>query len=303
VLDYLRPRLFEPLGIANPTWEASKQGVSMGGFGLNIRTEDIARFGQLYLQRGQWQGRQLVPAAWVEKATSRWMSNGSNPESDWEQGYGFQFWRCRYGVIRGDGAHGQFCVIFPELDAVLAITSGTRDLQGVLNVVWEKLLPALQAKAPALPADAAAQKKLKERLAELTLRTPVAVTTPELAKRVVGPRYIFPKNAEGWESISLVRVEEKGGAMEVAATVAGANYHMLAASGGWRRGEMRTGAEVTPMAASGTWTAPDTFTLDVVRTHTPFVNHYKLTFADEQVTLAIEPNVGPRPVTITGRRE
>src|SRR6187200_1377749 len=76
VLDYLRPRLFDPLGIENPTWEASKQSVSMGGFGLNIRTEDIARFGQLYLQRGKWQGKQLVPESWVDSATSRWMSNG-----------------------------------------------------------------------------------------------------------------------------------------------------------------------------------------------------------------------------------
>ncbi len=57
VLAYLGPRLFEPLGIENPTWDASKQGVSLGGFGLNVRTEDIARFGQLYLQKGMWQGK------------------------------------------------------------------------------------------------------------------------------------------------------------------------------------------------------------------------------------------------------
>ena len=66
VLEYLRPRLFEPLGIENPTWEANKQGISMGGTGLNIRTEDIAKFGQLYLQKGKWKDKQLVPAAWVE---------------------------------------------------------------------------------------------------------------------------------------------------------------------------------------------------------------------------------------------
>ncbi len=78
VLDYLRPRLFEPLGITNPQWEASPQGISMGGFGLSVRTEDIARFGQLYLRKGEWQKRQLVPAAWVETATSRHASNGSN---------------------------------------------------------------------------------------------------------------------------------------------------------------------------------------------------------------------------------
>ncbi len=61
VLDYLQPRLFEPLGIEHPTWETSPQGISAGGYGLSIRTEDIARFGQLYLQKGKWQGKQLVP--------------------------------------------------------------------------------------------------------------------------------------------------------------------------------------------------------------------------------------------------
>ena len=124
VLDYLRPRLFEPLGIEHPTWETSPQGVSTGGYGLSIRTEDIARFGQLYLQKGKWQGKQLVPAAWVEAATARQTSNGSDPKSDWAQGYGYQFWRCRHGAYRGDGAFGQFCVVLPEEDAVIAITSG-----------------------------------------------------------------------------------------------------------------------------------------------------------------------------------
>ena len=160
VVDYLKPRLFEPLGIENPTWDASKQGVSLGGFGLNVRTEDIARFGQLYLQKGQWQGKQLVPAAWVETATSRQMSNGSSPTSDWEQGYGYQFWRSRHGFYRGDGAHGQFCLILPQYDAVIAITSGTRDMASVMNLVWDRLVPAL--KPDALPADAAAKRKLTD---------------------------------------------------------------------------------------------------------------------------------------------
>jgi CubicO group peptidase (beta-lactamase class C family) len=100
VLDYLRPRLFEPLGIERPTWETSPQGITTGGYGLSIRTEDIARFGQLYLQKGEWQGRQLVPKAWVEAATARQTANGSNPQSDWDQGYGYQFWRCRHNVYR-----------------------------------------------------------------------------------------------------------------------------------------------------------------------------------------------------------
>lgn len=172
VLDYLRPRLFEPLGIENPEWGTSPQGVSFGGFGLKLRTEDIAKFGQLYLRKGQWLGRQLVPADWVEKATARQVSNGSDPSKDWDQGYGFQFWRCRHGAFRGDGANGQFCVILPEQDAVVAITADARDMQAELNVVWDKLLPAIQ-NLP-LPANPGEESRLKETLANLAVRTAAA---------------------------------------------------------------------------------------------------------------------------------
>ena len=168
VLDYLRPRLFEPLGIENPEWEMSPQGVSCGGWGLWIRTEDIAKFGQLYLQKGKWNGKQIVPAAWVELATSRQMSNGSDPSKDWDQGYGFQFWRCRHNAYRGAGARGQFCVVLPEQDAVIAITSDTSDLQGELNVVWDDLLPAFQSSA--LPENPAEWEKLKQSLTGLKVR-------------------------------------------------------------------------------------------------------------------------------------
>ena len=170
VLDYLKPRLFEPLGIENPQWGASPQGNTIGGYGLYVRTEDIAKFGQLYLQKGKWNGKQLVPTAWVEQATSKQVSNGSDPTKDWDQGYGFQFWRCRHNAYRGDGKDGQFCIVLPELDAVIAITANTGNMQAELNVVWDKLLPAFQA-AP-LPANVAEETKLKQVLAALEVRAP-----------------------------------------------------------------------------------------------------------------------------------
>ena len=169
VLEYLRPRLFEPLGI-DPEWGSSPQGVTLGGFGLKIRTEDVAKFGQLYLQKGKWNGKQLVPESWVEQATSKQVSNGSDPSKDWDQGYGFQFWRCRHNAFRGDGKDGQFCIVIPEQDAVIAITADTRDMQAELNVVWDKLLPAFHA-AP-LTADSTESAKLKQTLAGLEVRPP-----------------------------------------------------------------------------------------------------------------------------------
>ena len=168
VLDYLQPRLFEPLGIEGAEWSTSPQGISTGGWGLFLKTEDIAKFGQLYLQKGQWNGKQLIPASWIEQATAKQVSNGSDPTKDWDQGYGFQFWRCRHGAFRGDGAFGQFCVVLPEQDAVIVITADTKDMPGELNLVWEKLLPALQ--KDARPANADEEAKLKQTLANLAAR-------------------------------------------------------------------------------------------------------------------------------------
>jgi CubicO group peptidase (beta-lactamase class C family) len=168
VLDYLKPRLFEPLGIENPEWPASPQGNTVGGWGLKIRTEDIAKFGQLYLQKGQWNGKQLIPAAWVEQATSKQVSNGSDPSKDWDQGYGFQFWRYRHNAYRGDGAFGQFCLVMPDQDAVVAITANARDMQAELNIIWDKLLPAF--KDGPLPANPAEEANLKQTLANLAVR-------------------------------------------------------------------------------------------------------------------------------------
>lgn len=166
VLEFLKPRLFEPLGIENPKWDNSPEGVTLGGYGLFIRTEDIAKFGQLYLQKGKWNGKQIIPQEWVEMATSKQVSNGDDPKSDWNQGYGFQFWRCRHNAFRGDGKDGQFCIILPEQDAVVAITANTENMQKELNVVWDHLLPAFSDQK-SLPEDAAALQELKETIKTL----------------------------------------------------------------------------------------------------------------------------------------
>jgi CubicO group peptidase (beta-lactamase class C family) len=168
-LEFLKPRLFEPLGIEKPQWDISPEGNSLGGYGLKLRTEDIAKFGQLYLQKGQWNGKQLIPQSWVAEATSKQVPNDQESHAkmggDWRQGYGFQFWRCTHNAYRGDGASGQFCLVIPDKDAVIAITALTGDMQGELNVIWDKLYPAFTS-AP-LPDDPAAQEKLKQTAANL----------------------------------------------------------------------------------------------------------------------------------------
>jgi CubicO group peptidase (beta-lactamase class C family) len=165
--EYLRPRLFDPLGIGEVSWQDHPAGRELGYTGLHARTEDLAKLGQLYLQRGRWRDRQLLDDTLVEEATRKHVDNREQQENvDWQQGYGWQFWIARHGY-RGDGAFGQFCVVLPEQDTVLAITGCTEAMQAVLDETWTHLLPGL------LPAgevaDAAAEGELAERLAGLSL--------------------------------------------------------------------------------------------------------------------------------------
>lgn len=290
VLDYLRPRLFDPLGIAGPTWEESPQGVTVGGYGLSIRTEDIARFGQLYLQKGKWQGKQLVPAAWVEAATARQTANGSNPASDWDQGYGYQFWRSRHGAYRGDGAFGQFCIVLPEEDAVIAITSGTKDMQAVLNLVWEKLLPAFQS-APLVANDEAAG-KLKRLLADLSLPSPKSVGS---AAPVAGKKFVFAANDRKLESITL-ESGEQGADVTLAVRMNGTEQRIACGQGAWRKGRLAWGLfPERPVAVSGAWTGDNVYTAKLCFYETPFTVTLHLSFGADELCCRWESNVGFGP--------
>lgn len=158
VVDYLQPRLFEPLGIEAPRWDVSPQGINCGGWGLYLKTEDLAKMGQLLLQHGKWKGKQILPEAYVAEATraqvpcqpagmspDKAAANGlTTDNSDWVQGYGYQVWRCRHNAFRADGAGGQYIIVIPEKDAVVINTADLRDMQAELNLVWDYILPALK---------------------------------------------------------------------------------------------------------------------------------------------------------------
>ena len=134
-------------------------------------------------------------------ATSLQASNGSNPESDWDQGYGYQFWRCQHGNYRGDGAFGQYCIVMPELDAVIAITSGSNDMQGILNMVWDNVLPAIQDEA--LATDEASLNALKARLENLALSTISGEEKSPLADELTGKKFKIEANNLGVEAIAF----------------------------------------------------------------------------------------------------
>lgn len=207
ILEYLKPRLFTPLGISGMDWEVDPDGINTGGWGLRVKTEDLARFGQLFLNRGKWNGKQLLPEAWIEEAsTASIMQDPNAPQarkdsSDWLQGYGYQMWRSRHNSYRGDGAYGQFILVLPEVDAVIAITAETSDMQSELNLVWKHILPAFS--NGKLPANRRSANALKTRLASLALTPPVNKANPVTEQQVTGKTYSMFTNDRKLKSLSV----------------------------------------------------------------------------------------------------
>lgn len=296
LLAYLEPRLFAPLGIVGATWERSPQGVCAGGWGLNIRTEDIAKFGQLYLQQGEWEGQRLIPSSWIAQATDKQIANdvGKSEDecenSDWAQGYGYQFWRCRHGAYRGDGAFGQFCIVMPAQDMVIAITSGVRDMQAVLAQVWTHLLPACE--AAVLDADAMVTQTLAQKLAGLTLNPP-RYGVPGHERTISGRTYRMQEASSRIHTISF-SFHETGLRM----TVANERGEHVVECGreSWVKGTTSLlGSVQAKVAASASWQDEHTCEVTCRFYETPFTMRLVCTFDEDEVVVRESINVSFGP--------
>lgn len=303
LLDYLRPRLFDPLGIENPRWETDPRGISIGGSGLHIKTEDIARFGQMYLQRGMWDDQRILPESWVVEATSAHSDNSNTQTNpDWTVGYGYQFWRCRHNCYRADGAFGQYCIVMPEQDTVLAIISGVRDLQAVLNKVWEHLLPAMQSKA--LPTDPQSYGELCDKIAVLSLPLPQGQPSSTKAKQSSGKTYRLESNDLKLESVTITYGDE--GSTLLVSDERG-EHSLRVGYATWLKGttDLRKDHH-EPVAACGAWTAEDTYEVRTCYYEGEFCPVLRFHYTDDELQLEVEPNVAWGPATgttITGRVE
>lgn len=273
LLDYIRPRLLEPLGVPDAYWQtlAERAGqapgtgtIDLGFSGLHLSTEDIASFGQLYLQQGRWLGRQLLPQEWVQEATRFHVDNPREPNPDWRQGYGYQFWMGQHGY-RGDGAFGQFCVVLPDQDTVVAMTSATEDMQGVLDCIWSELLPALSGHST--PEDSG---EAQQQLAGLTLATGVGTqaTPSEVTLPWSSPTDTGSSVAPAL--LSVTGIEEAPGGWRLTLSDPAGSYVIDCGHDHWARSETQvsTGA-VLQVATSGGWTADEAFRAELAFVQTP----------------------------------
>ena len=197
VREYLLPRLFDPLQMDPGPWECCPHGINCGGWGFYLKTGDIAAFAQLLLQKGRWNGMQLLPWEYFAEATCRQADNSMNDQPDWRCGYGYHFWVSRHGY-RGDGVSGQYAVVLPEEDMAVAITAGCENMQRILDALWTNLLPGLSGKP--LPEDPGAAAELAA--ISKNLRIPLAAG--DLKRRGRPVIFHFKPNFAG---LQTVRVE------------------------------------------------------------------------------------------------
>lgn len=300
VVEYLRRRLFDPLGIEQAEWSQVRGGIDQGFSGLHVTTESIAKLGQLILQKGRWGEQQIVSAAFVadcmrlqiETATALEGIGPPTPgEADWLQGYGYLMWMCRHGASRGDGAYGQYCILLPEQEAVIACTAQVIGMQQQLDLIWEHLLPAFEGGGSE---GGSADAELAERLGALSTARIEAVAgagpsnVVDLAPTSVGWPYL--------DNIERVRVEPIKGGSRLVVRVAGSEHGFDLVGREWADGELPGLHTKYPAASAiGGWVNDVEFRADVVSRSTPHRLHIVLTAGDEP-TLSVAWEAIPLPV-------
>ena len=232
LMDLLAARLFEPIGITKAWSTVSPTGTACGGWGMYMTTRELSLFGQLYLQKGLWNGKRILSEEWVTMASARQTWSGAigvtgEDGGDWRQGYGFQFWRCRHGFYRADGANGQLTIVMPQHDAVLSVNAGLEDMQKEMNLIWQHILPVLEGREPVTAATHA-------RCAALSI--PALAGVREGAEPFCNRTFALSDNLHGIRSLLLQATD--GGWTCRMVTSAG-TFAIPVGFGDWRRGELR----------------------------------------------------------------
>ena len=265
--EYLRPRLFDPLGIGDVEWWDWPPGRELGFTGLFARTEDIAKLGQLFLMRGRWGDVELLSEAYIAEATSlQVMTPNETDGIDSQKGYGFQIWMSRHGY-RGDGAFGQFCIVLPEHDTVIAATAGTGTgaKQGILNHVWERLLPGLETAG----CDNDMRAQLEKRLSEL--RLPVcAALLPAVNPEQCEAGELFTTVRPNATTLTSVYLQDADNGLSVTIIEHANALTFFAKSTEWSISEPRDSqGNVIPVAAVSGWVDDRTARIEIIFLETP----------------------------------
>ncbi|MCC6289259.1 MAG: serine hydrolase [Chitinophagaceae bacterium] len=319
ILNYLTPRLFEPLSITGIDWEENPQHINAGGWGLRLKTEDMAKFGQLYLQKGKWNGKQILSANWIEEATSFKIKNAADTaislkaKSDWAQGYCYQFWRCRNNAFRADGAFGQYIIVMPDQDAVIAITSETANMQSIMDMVWEYLLPGMSATERS-------NTDISKKLAALSIAAPSVSANPSIAAKISGKIFVMNDSTKLTDKVSF---SFKNNTCTYTVTCGGKAYSFVCGNGKWITGEtsfLQSMPSLTAVAQNRlseftsfkvacaySWQDENTLLLSIRYIESPHTDYIYCHFDGNQVSMYHQNSIqriagsNDKPYTINGK--
>ncbi|WP_308639838.1 serine hydrolase domain-containing protein [Paenibacillus silvisoli] len=288
--EYLNERLFRPLGWSDVKWDRCPRGIAYAGLRFTLTSEEVAKLGQLYLQRGHWNGSQLLPASWIDEATAYQIANGNEEDNDFTQGYGYQFWRCRHNTYRADGAFGQFCLVMPEQDAVLAVFSGTDAKEDLVNSIWGTLLPGISYEK--LPPNERTYTEFTERLNNLRLDICLDGIASAFESQIHGRAYELEPNRERNESLAFLFDDH------AAELVIRNNYGEQSVGVGrhsWQKSHLRVTepGEGMAMVIAGCfrWSGDRTLEVHLVFVETSFSHRYVFRFEEGRLELAMSSNL------------
>lgn len=294
LVDWLRPRLFDPLGIDRVSWTSmpgatgpTGSGIEQGFTGIHVTTEAVASLGELWRCEGVWGERRILPAEYVAQARSVQIDNRGrmNEAPDWQHGYGYQLWIGRHGY-RGDGAFGQFVLVLPEQQAVVALTAQTVLMQHELDLVWEHLLPAF-GDVPETSAGLAADPDLDALLAELRLDPPAESFEPgqdllDVTHPVSAPLPLL-------ERVESVRLARDAGGLTMTWHADGADHQACVGLGRWARGELPCPWSMRPAVAAAAQADTDSVTVRVIYLESPHSLTVTLTRDGAGLTWTTQP--------------
>ena len=187
---YARTKLFNPLGITDFRWQSDPQGITTGYSGLILRPYDMAKLGYLYLHNGEWNGKQIVPAEWVQVSTARHMNTKGQMNTAEDDGYGYYWWIDSFGGYSAHGFGGQYIFVLPKLDMVVVFTSGLTApfFPAPHRLLQKYLLPAAQSEQP-LAANPQVVSQLTAEIANIQDTEKPVAPLPEIAKQISGKTF------------------------------------------------------------------------------------------------------------------
>lgn len=295
VHQFLKPRLFAHLGIEGERWDLLPDGSVPGGFGLRATTEDIAKLGQLYLQKGMWNGKRILSEQWVEEATSKQIDNGPSPNPDWAAGYGYQIWRChRDDAYRFIGMFNQLCLVLPNHNALVVMTSGLSDEKAVLETIWEHLVPAMQDRP--LEPDPEASLRLSAYIGGLSLLPDELEPVDFTGLPADGRTYKLEDNPIRWSSVSF---KADGGRLTYTAETVNGTQRATLLPGQRSYGEF----DREPVLLTCARPDDDALCVTAYLISAPFRWTMTFRFQGDELAMTVVSNVGRNePLVISGKR-